>query len=56
MTQSVGVIVFPGFQLLDVAGPVSALEMAERFRPGSYAVTLVAPGGGLVESSAGHAL
>src|SRR5690606_34138526 len=31
-------------------------EIAERFRPGSYALSLVAPGGGLVESSAGQAL
>lgn len=56
MTFTVAVLVHPGFQLLDAAGPIAAFEIAERFRPGSYALSLVAPGGGLVESSAGQAL
>lgn len=56
MTRAVGVVVFPGFQLLDVAGPIAAFEMAERFRPESYEVALVAPGGGPAESSSGHTL
>ena len=34
----------PGFQLLDAAGPTTAFEIAERFRPGSYDLTLLAPG------------
>ena len=53
MPRAVAVVIFPGFQLLDAAGPVSAFEIAERFRPGSYDLGLVAPDGGAVESSAG---
>jgi transcriptional regulator GlxA family with amidase domain len=39
--------------VLDVAGPTTAFEIAERFQPGSYEVRLLAPGGGDVESSSG---
>jgi len=56
MTIEIAVIIHPGFQLLDVAGPTTAFEIAERFRPGSYGVTLLAPSGGEVESSSGLAL
>jgi transcriptional regulator GlxA family with amidase domain len=56
MRRSVAVVVHPGFQLLDVAGPTTAFEIAERFRPGSYDLRLLAPGGGQVESSSGVAL
>lgn len=51
MLREIGVVIFPGFQLLDAAGPTTAFEIAERLCPGSYAVTLLAPGGGQVESS-----
>ncbi|WP_337186501.1 GlxA family transcriptional regulator [Phenylobacterium sp.] len=53
MNRNVGLVLFPGFQILDAAGPVAAFEIAERFRPGSYAFTLLAPGGGEIESSSG---
>lgn len=53
MRRSVAVVIHPGFQLLDAAGPTTAFEIAERFRPGSYGVTVLAPGGGEVESSSG---
>ena len=53
MTRKVGLVLFPGFQILDAAGPVAAFEIAERFRPGSYAFTVLAPDGGEVESSSG---
>lgn len=43
MSRAVAIAVFPGFQLLDAAGPASALEIAERFRPGSYDLSMVAP-------------
>lgn len=56
MTRTVAIVVFPGFQLLDAAGPTAAFEIAERFRPGSYALRLLSPGGGLVESSSGLSL
>ena len=53
MTRRVAILIFPGFQLLDAAGPAAAFEIAERFRPGSYDLVLMAPGGGEVESSSG---
>ncbi len=53
MPREIAIVIHPGFQLLDAAGPTSAFEMAERFQPGSYALTLLAPGGGQVESSSG---
>ena len=56
MRRTVAVVLHPGFQLLDVAGPTSAFEIAERFRPGSYRLRLLAPGGGQVESSSGAVL
>jgi len=56
MSRAVAIIIFPGFQLLDAAGPASAFEIAERFRPGSYALTIAAPDGGAVESSSGLTL
>lgn len=51
--RAIGIVVFPGFQLLDAAGPATAFEIAERFSPRSYSLTLCAPGGGAVESSSG---
>ena len=56
MTRRIAVVIHPGFQLLDVAGPTTAFEIAERFRAGSYDLTLLAPGGGQVESSSGLSL
>lgn len=56
MRRIVAVVVHPGFQLLDVAGPSAAFEMAMRFRPESYELKLVAPGGGQVDSSSGVTL
>jgi transcriptional regulator GlxA family with amidase domain len=53
MPRTVAVVIHPGFQLLDVAGPTAAFEIAERFRRGSYDLKLLAPGGGQVESSSG---
>ena len=56
MPRAVAVIVHPGFQLLDAAGPTAAFEIAERLCPGSYTIRLLAPGGGAVMSSAGLSL
>jgi transcriptional regulator GlxA family with amidase domain len=53
MHRDIAVVIHPGFQLLDAAGPTTAFEIAERFRPGSYRLALLAPGGGGVESSSG---
>jgi len=54
--REIAIVVFPGFQLLDAAGPVAVFEMAERFRPDSYAISVLAPGGGVVRSSSGVSL
>jgi transcriptional regulator GlxA family with amidase domain len=56
MICRVAIVIHPGFQLLDAAGPMAAFEIAERFRPGSYEIRLLAPGGGEVESSSGFKL
>jgi len=53
MGRTVALVIHPGFQLLDAAGPTSAFEIAGRFRPGSYDLCLMAPGGGEIESSSG---
>jgi transcriptional regulator GlxA family with amidase domain len=53
MTRRVAFLIFPDFQLLDAAGPVAAFEIAERYRPGSYALRLIAPRPGLVASTSG---
>ena len=53
MPRRLALVIFPGFQLLDAAGPIAAFEIAERYRPGSYALEVLAPGGGQVASSSG---
>ncbi len=56
MRREIAIVVFPGFQLLDAAGPVAVFEMAERFRPGSYSISVLAPEGGVIRSSSGVCL
>jgi len=49
----IGILVFPGFQLLDAAGPIAVFEIAARFAgvPSSIKVLAVTPGA--VRSSSG---
>ena len=56
MTRTITFILFPGFQLLDAAGPMAAFEVAGRFAAGAYELELTAPGGGTVMSSSGVSL
>jgi transcriptional regulator GlxA family with amidase domain len=56
MLRQLSFLVFPGFQLLDVTGPVAAFEIAERYRPGSYVMRVVAEQPGMTPSSSGIAL
>lgn len=56
MTRTLVFIVYPGFQLLDVAGPVAAFEHASRIAPAAYEIVLASEGGGAVPSSVGIAL
>lgn len=46
-------VVFPGFQILDAAGPIAAFEIASRFGADGYTLRLAAPTGGQVVSSSG---
>lgn len=54
--RAVFILIFPGFQILDAAGPLAAFEIAERHVPGSYVLRTVAAESGLVRSSSGACL
>jgi transcriptional regulator GlxA family with amidase domain len=53
MTRRLEFLIFPGFQLLDAAGPISAFEIADRYCPGAYELCVVAASPGTVPSSSG---
>ncbi|CAN5404171.1 GlxA family transcriptional regulator [soil metagenome] len=56
MTRTIGFLVFPAFQLLDAAGPITAFEIAGRFVPGAYRLALLAREAGPVTASSGMAM
>ena len=56
MARRIGFLIFPGFQLLDVAGPIAAFEIAARVRPGAYELQVIAARSGAVRSSSGVTL
>jgi transcriptional regulator GlxA family with amidase domain len=56
MPRRIAFLVYPQFQLLDAAGPLSAFEIAGRIRPGSYELRVIASSPGAVLSSAGVTL
>jgi transcriptional regulator GlxA family with amidase domain len=49
----IGVLIFPDFQLLDAAGPISVFEIAARFGDADYTVKVLAVTPGPVRSSSG---
>jgi transcriptional regulator GlxA family with amidase domain len=51
--KMIGVLIFPDFQLLDAAGPVSVFEIASRFSGKDPAIRLMAAAPGPVRSSSG---
>jgi transcriptional regulator GlxA family with amidase domain len=51
--RRIAILVFPGFQVLDATGPLAAFEIANRHRPGAYAVETIAAEAGPMASSAG---
>jgi transcriptional regulator GlxA family with amidase domain len=53
MTRTIGFLIFPDFQLLDAAGPIAAFEVAGRFVPGAYRLSVLSRDGGAVASSSG---
>jgi transcriptional regulator GlxA family with amidase domain len=52
----VHLVIFPGFQILDAAGPIAAFEIATRFVRGAYKLKVMARASGLVASSSGVAM
>ncbi len=56
MKRRIAFLIFPGFQILDVTGPIAAFEIAERDRPGAHSLSVIAARPGLVGSSAGVCL
>jgi len=56
MTRSIGVLVYPNFELLDAAGPISAFGNANIFAPGAYSISVLALRPGPVVSDSGAAL
>jgi transcriptional regulator GlxA family with amidase domain len=56
MTRQIVFLVYPGFQVLDAAGPLAAFEAANACVPGAYLLELIARDGGLVASSGGTRL
>ncbi len=53
MTRAINFLVFPDFQILDLAGPMAVFEIASRIVVGAYAITTLAEGGGAVLASSG---
>jgi transcriptional regulator GlxA family with amidase domain len=51
MSRRLQLLIFPGFQLLDAAGPIAAFEIASRFSMGAYSLRIVAAVPGIVPSS-----
>ena len=57
MARTIGILVFPDFQLLDAAGPITAFELANRETDSSaYRLCLFATAAGQVTSSSGIVL
>lgn len=56
MLRKIAVLIFPDFQLLDAAGPISAFEIAGRYVPGTYQLRIMAADPGAVASSSGASM
>jgi transcriptional regulator GlxA family with amidase domain len=56
MTRSIGVLIYPGFEILDAAGPISAFGSANMFAPGAYSIAVLALRPGPVVSDSGAAM
>ncbi|MBX9746694.1 MAG: GlxA family transcriptional regulator [Hyphomonadaceae bacterium] len=54
--RTIAVMLFPGFQILDAAGPIAAFEIASEFVPSAYRIRTVAGAAGAIASSAGVAM
>jgi transcriptional regulator GlxA family with amidase domain len=56
MALTIGIFVFPDFQIMDAAGPIAAFEIAGRFARDAYQLVLLSQAGGPVASSSGVVL
>lgn len=56
MNRRIGFFLYPGFQILDAAGPLAVFETSSRLAEPDYALHLVSVAGGSVRSSSGVAL
>lgn len=56
LARSMWFVVFPGFELLDLGGPLCAFNLAVDFHQAAYAVHIVSSKGGLVAGSSGVAI
>ncbi len=56
MPRNIVFLVYPGFDLLDLAGPLAVFADAEALAKGAYATSVVSAAGGQVLSSAGVAV
>lgn len=53
MPHRIALLVFPGFQILDAAGPMAAFEVAARLRQAAYTLRTIASQAGAIASSSG---
>lgn len=54
MIRDIGFLVYPGFQILDLSGPLAAFQTAGRLTPGeAYGLPVVSQQGGMIASSCG---
>lgn len=56
MRRTIGIVIHPGFQILDTVGPTTAFEIASRYVSDGYDLEILAPAAGSIVSSAGLAL
>ena len=56
VSRTIWFVVFPGFELLDLGGPLCAFNLAIDFHQASYDVRIVSTDGGLVRGSSGVAI
>jgi transcriptional regulator GlxA family with amidase domain len=53
MKRMITFVIFDGFQLLDLSGPMTVFEIASRFVPGAYRITTTAVSDGAIVASSG---
>ena len=54
VSRAIWFVVFPGFELLDLGGPLCAFNLAVAFHHAGYDVHIVSTSGGLISGSSGR--